>query len=181
MALCRKARPISPCCVWGFSEPQEWTLRSQRSTAAAPDSAATHKIDGRQKGSALNHLQYLRQKKRIRHPTRKSSPYRRTRTDQVEGGCFPEEERWPAQTHVHTQTHTYRWLFPYHISYLHRPRAGRMYLMLSGEGAVWKQATGELHKHCNFPKRQAPPALPSYHRVGIDRHGRKHTNKKNVA
>ena len=53
-----------------------------------------------------------------------------------------------------------------------------MYLMLSGEGAVQKQATGELHKHHNFPKHQAPPALPSYHRVGIDRRGRKHTNKK---
>lgn len=79
--------------------------------------------------------------------------------------------------HKHTCTHTNRWLFPYHISYLHRPRAS----MLSGEGAVWKQATGELHKHCNFPKHQAPPALPSYHRVGIDRHGRKHTNKKNLA
>lgn len=38
----------------------------------------------------------------------KSSPYRRTRTDQVEGGCFPEEERWPAQTHMYThkRTHT---------------------------------------------------------------------------
>lgn len=103
MAPCRKARPISPCCVWGFSEPQEWTLRSQRSTAAAPDSAATHKINGHQKGSALNHLQHLRQKKRVQ-----SSPYRRTRTDQVEGGCFPEEERWPAQTHTYThkRTHT---------------------------------------------------------------------------
>ena len=55
-----------------------------------------------------------------------TSPYRRTHTGQVVGGCFPEEEQWPEQkpththihTHTHTHTHTDRWIFPYPISYL---------------------------------------------------------------
>lgn len=40
-------------------------------------------------------------------------PYRRTHTGQVVGGCFQEEERWPAHACAHTQTQTHRWIFPY--------------------------------------------------------------------
>lgn len=36
-----------------------------------------------------------------------SSPYRRTHTGQVVGGCSPEEERWPGHTHTHTDKYSH--------------------------------------------------------------------------
>lgn len=45
---------VLPCCVWGFSGRQEWTLRSPPSTVASPDSAVEDEKTFRSQGSDAN-------------------------------------------------------------------------------------------------------------------------------
>lgn len=95
-------------------------------------------------------------------------PYRRTRTGQVVGGCFPEEEQWPEHTNKHTHTDKY-----FHILSL---------IYFGWKPALYRpvrcrslKKTGELHKHHHL-SASSSSVVPRHYHTSIDHNNRKHTH-----